>query len=79
MERYLKPEKLELDVKDSLLNEESFKHWLKRFENFLAAVIASDGNRNTDTNKLGLLTNHVFPLYSSIYGWFAPILYQSRP
>ena len=59
MERYLKPEKLKLDVKDSTQNEESVKHWIKTFENFLAAVIASDASRNTDANKLGLLTSHV--------------------
>ena len=62
MEWYLKPDKLELDAKDSVLNEEAFKSWTKTFENFLADVIVPNVNRNTDTNKLGLLTNHVSPV-----------------
>ena len=60
MKRHVKPEKLELDVKDSVLNEEVFKLWSKTFENFLTSLTAAHVESNTDAYKLRLLTNFIF-------------------
>ena len=56
MEKYLKPERLDLDVKSSNAEEE-YNHWMKTFENFLAAATKTDA----DVDKLVLLTNFITP------------------
>ena len=56
MEKILRPERLDLDVK-SADAEEDYNHWIRTFENFLDAVIKT----NTDADKLKVLTNFVTP------------------
>ena len=56
MDKILRPERLDLDVKSSNA-EEDYNHWIRTFENFLEAVIKS----NDDADKLKVLTNFVTP------------------
>ena len=60
MKRLLKPERLDCDPSSSTAAQE-WSHWLKTFENFLAAL------PEENLNKLGLLTNFVSPkIYQTI-------------
>ncbi|KRY84767.1 Retrovirus-related Pol polyprotein from transposon 17.6, partial [Trichinella pseudospiralis] len=62
MDRFLKPERLDVDP-SSPTSSEQWKHWLATFENFLAAL----PRENLD--KTSLLVNFVSPrIYSSITG-----------
>ncbi|KRY04201.1 hypothetical protein T12_5208, partial [Trichinella patagoniensis] len=62
MDRFLKPERLDVDP-SSPTSSEQWKHWLATFENFLTAL----PQENLD--KKSLLVNFVSPrIYSSIAG-----------
>ena len=56
MEKFLRPERLDLDVK-STNAEEDYIHWIKTFENFLTAVVKADET----VDKLVVLTNFITP------------------
>ena len=56
MQWLLRPERLDLDEKATNA-EEDYSHWLKTFENFLAAIRES----NENVNELQVLVNYITP------------------
>ena len=59
MEKILRPERLNLEVK-STDAEIEYKHWIRTFDNFLGAVIKEDSD-TSDTDKLKILLNYITP------------------
>ena len=56
MEKFLKPDRLDLDCK-STTAEEDYVHWKRTFRNFLDVVEKT----NADADKLQVLLNYISP------------------
>ena len=68
MERYIKPDRLELDTSDPDSNDQ-WLHWRDMFEGFLSELQSSSTSALTGSQKLTLLLHHISsPIYKCLSG-----------